>query len=320
MSLAGPIFSDVRARLRPWAAKSGVFFALTVCLGVFGPLSPAKAQAIVETVNGRPITDVDIEQRMKLLRVLHEPASREAAISSLVDDQLRLQESAIYQIKPTDQQIGEDISRTAQKMKIQPQVLFSELQRAGISELHIKEHFAAMVGFMGLTQAFHKGIEASESQIRAEMAREGGKAAVTEYHLRQVVLIIPASQNKNLGVIKGRMEAAQQLRQRFTDCASGLPLARGMDNAAVKEEVVSSSTRLTPQLRQLFDKTEAGHLTPPTRTGEGIEMVAVCSKSASNDDTALRTQISERLLDTELQQDASKRLRELRARAVIVKP
>jgi peptidyl-prolyl cis-trans isomerase SurA len=70
----------------------------------------------------------------------------------------------------------------------------------------------------------------------------------------------------------------------------------------------------------MFDKTEVGHLTAPQRTGEGIEMIAICGRTASNDDTALRAQISERLLDAELQQDAARRLKELRSHAVIVKP
>jgi peptidyl-prolyl cis-trans isomerase SurA len=317
MSLAGCFLPDARAHRRRRAVKSGVFLALAVSLGALAPLSPARAQAVVETVNGRPITDVDIEQRMKLLRILREPASREAAIQSLVDDQLKLQENSLYQIKPTDEQVGGEIARTAQKMKIAPQAFFAEIQRAGISEMHLREHFGAQVGFLGLIQAFHKGVEASESQIRAEMAKEGGKAAATEYRLRQIIFVTPA---KSPEAIKGRMEAAQQLRLRFTDCASGLPLARGMDNVAVKDEVVSSSSRLTPALKQMFDKTEVGHLTAPQRTGEGIEMIAICGRTASNDDTALRAQISERLLDAELQQDAARRLKELRSHAVIVKP
>lgn len=317
MSRAGRFSLIARAHRRQLAVHSGVFLALAVSLGALAPLSPARAQAIVETVNGRPITDVDIEQRTKLLRILRQPASRDAAIQSLVDDQLKAQESSLYQIKPSDEQIGGEIARTAQKLKIAPEALFGEIQRAGVSEIHLKEHFGAIVGFLGLIQAFHKGVEASESQVRAEMAKEGTKAASTEYHLRQVIFVTPA---KSPEAIKGRMEAAQQLRLRFTDCASGLPLARGMDNVAVKDEVVSSSSRLTPVLKQMFDKTEVGHLTPPQRTGEGVEMIAICSKKSSNDDTAMRAAISERLLDAELQQDAAKRLAELRSHAVIVKP
>ena len=54
--------------------------ACAVC-GVlaFGAPAPAHAQAIVASINGYPITTYDIDQRMKLLRALRKPATRDAA-------------------------------------------------------------------------------------------------------------------------------------------------------------------------------------------------------------------------------------------------
>ncbi|HEY5225271.1 MAG TPA: hypothetical protein VIJ06_00625 [Methylovirgula sp.] len=287
--------------------------------GVFGTLAQVHAQAIITTVNGNPITDLDLGQRMKLLHVLRKPASREAALQSLIDDQLRLEELALYQVKPSDAEIGQQIVRTANDMKIAPEALLGELQRSGVSEAHFKEHFSAISGFDGLMQAFHKGVEPSEAQVSAELAKEGSKAtANTEYRIHQVIFIVSASAN-SLAAVKGRMEAAQQLRARFSDCASGLPLARGMDNVAVKDEIVRNSAQLNGQLKILLEKTAAGHLTAPQRTAEGIEMIAVCSKGASTDDSAIRATISAKLLYVEMEAAADKRLKVLRADAVIVK-
>jgi peptidyl-prolyl cis-trans isomerase SurA len=287
--------------------------------GSFAPLSQAHAQAIITTVNGNPITDLDLGQRMKLLRVLRKPASRDAALQSLIDDKLRLQETGLYQVKATDTEIGQEIVRTANDMKISPETLLSELQRAGVSEAHFKEHFAAVTQFDGLIQAFHKGVEPSEEQVRAEMAKESSKGtANTEYRLNQVIFVVPTSAN-SLAAVKGRMEAAQQLRARFSDCASGLPLARGMDNVAVKDEINRTSAQLNAPLRLLLEKTAAGHLTPPQRTSEGIEMLAVCSKGASTDDSAVRAAAAAKLVFIQTEAAAEKRLKDLRAHAVIVK-
>ena len=52
---------------------------------------PAVAQAIVASINGDPITNIDIDERMKMLRVLHKPATREAAIESLFTDRIKIQ-------------------------------------------------------------------------------------------------------------------------------------------------------------------------------------------------------------------------------------
>ena len=295
-----------------------IILAAALFSGLFGPIPQAHAQAIVTTVNGAPITDVDVAQRMKLLHVLRKPASREAALQSLIDDQLMRGEATKYQINVGDPQIGQEIVRTANEMKISPETLVSEMQRVGVSQTHYKDHFSAVSAFFYLVEAFHKGVQPSETEIRAALAKEGGKSGGnTEYRVHQVIFIIPSG--TNLNQIKGRMEAAQQLRTRFTNCASGLSLARAMDNVAVKEEIVRNSTELAAPLKTLLDKTPTGHLTPPQRTTSGIEMIAVCSKSASTDESALRAAISAKLLTAIIEKAAAKRLKELRAHAIIAK-
>ncbi len=319
MTFSGALRRDCQKRpISNWA-KLSIILAMALSCSLFGALPQAHAQQIIATVNGKPITDLDIAQRMKLLHVLRKPATREAAMQSLIDDQLELQETALYQIKLTDAQIGQEMARTAKQMKIAPEAFFGELQRSGVSEAHLKEHFSATLAFYSLIEAFHKGVEASQSQINAELAKEGGKAAITQYKVRQVIFVIPTAIAKNMAAIKGRMDAAEQLRTRFSDCASGLPLASGMDNVAVREEIVRDSSQLSGPVKQLLDKTPVGHLTPPQRSPDGIEMIAVCGKSASNDDTALRTEISQRLLAAEIEAAVQKRLSELRAHAVIAK-
>jgi peptidyl-prolyl cis-trans isomerase SurA len=298
--------------LRAFVGAGALLASLVIC----APL--AQAQAIVATVNGTPITNVDIEQRMKLLRVVHEASSKEAALQSLIDDNLKLDETNKYKIKAGDAEIGSQISRTATKLKMAPEALFAALRSAGVTDIQIKDHFASGFTFRALMQAYSKGIEASETQIREELAKEGGKAAAgTEYVMHQVVFTVPVP--LSVEKINSRTHAAEQLRARFTDCATGLPLARGMDDVAVKEELRRNTRQLTEPLRQMLDKTPAGHLTPPQRSGEGIEMLAVCSKTASTDDTAVRAAISERLLSAQIDAEAEKKLKELRASAIIVK-
>ena len=47
-------------------------------------------------------------------------------------------------------------------------------------------------------------------------------------------------------------------------------------------------------------------------------MVAVCSKGAAKDDSAVRATIAQKLLATHIDADSERRLKELRAKAVIV--
>jgi peptidyl-prolyl cis-trans isomerase SurA len=299
-------------------------FATMLCLGfvvttgcVVLPARPAHAQAIIATVNGDPITDIDLEERMKLLRVLHQPATHDAALESMIEDQLKLDETAKFKIKVSDAEIGQQISKVANQLKMAPQALFDAIQEAGVPESHFKDHFAADFQFNILVQAYNKGVEASETEVRAELAREGGTAAAgIDYRVHQVIFTVLSSEKP--ADIEAKMKAAEQLRTRFTDCDSGLALARGMEDVAVQEEITRNSLQLSEGLKQLLDKTPAGHLTPPSRSSEGIEMIAVCSKDASTDDTALRNAISQKLMAAEIDVDAAKRLKEMRSYAVVV--
>jgi peptidyl-prolyl cis-trans isomerase SurA len=295
-----------------WAA------ALLVAGGVFSVAPRAQAQAIIATVNGAPITSWDVAEREKLLRVMHKPSSYDDALNSMIDDALKLGETDKFKITATSSEIGEQISLEANLMHMAPSALMSAIQQAGISEQHIKDHFTADFEFNLLVQAYNKGVDASEGAIRAELAKDGGRSAAgVDYKLHQVIFTLHG--NNVFAETQERMKAAEQLRLRFTNCAEGLPLARDMDNVAVKDEIIRNSLQISDQLKDLLDKTPTGHLTPPERSSDGVEMIAVCSKGMSTDDTAVRKAISERLLSAQMRADAERRLAELRSYAVIVK-
>jgi peptidyl-prolyl cis-trans isomerase SurA len=278
----------------------------------------ARAQAIIATVNGAPITSWDVTEREKLLRAMHKPASYEDALNSMIDDQLKLGETDKFKIKATDSEIGQQIALEANLMNMAPAALMGAIQHAGVSTQHIKDHFSADFEFNLMVQAYNKGVDASETAIRAEMAKDGGKSAAgVDYRLHQVIFTLHGG--NIFAATQEKIKAANALRERFTNCSEGLPLARNMDDVAVKDEIIRNSLQISDQLKDILNKTPVGHLTPPERTSDGIEMIAVCSKGVSSDDTAVRKAISERLLSAEMRADAARRLAELRSYAVIVK-
>jgi peptidyl-prolyl cis-trans isomerase SurA len=303
------------------------YVRLSFCLAVAGIAAwlapaggggPAIAQTIVASINGDPITNIDIEERTKMLRVLRKPATREAAIESLFTDRLEIGEARKFNIEPRDSDISEQIVKVAQGMKIAPDALVTSLQHAGVTPDHFKAHFSADLAFGVLVQAFNKGVEASEEQVRAELAKQGGKAASgTEYTVRQIIFAIPRSAPPE--TLMGRVHEAEQLRERFTSCEDGVPIARAINDVTVRDPLVKTAVEIGDSLRQLLDKTPAGHLTAPQRSIDGIEMVAVCSKGAAKDDSAARAAIAQKLLAARIAADTERRLKELRAKAVIVK-
>ena len=274
--------------------------------------APARAQAVVASVNDDPVTNVDIEQHMKILRVLNKTATREAALESIYETRLKLMEVSKYKVNPGDQDIGWALGVTARAMKTQPQALLGALQHAGVTDDQWKQKWKAEAGWMQLIRALNRTLEASETEVRAELAKSGASKS-SEYTIRQVILVVP-----NGASAEGRMAEASQLRTRFTDCASGVPLVAAFRDAAVKEPITRSASALNDGLRKILDSTTVGHLTPPSRSPEGIEMIAVCNKSDRQDAAAAENLRSD-LVFKKLQGESDKRYQEIRAKAVIVK-
>jgi len=304
----------------PLRRSNSAKFILAVGLAL-APLSLSSscfAQVIIATVNNDPITNIDVEQRMKMLRVFKKANSQEAALQSVVDDRIKSNEADKYKLKPTESDINHQITQAAARMKVDPNALVGELQRAGVSPDHIKNHFSAEFSFSLLVQALNKGIEASEVQVRQEMAKEGSKAtAATEYTVRQIIL--PLLGNATAATVDARKHVADDIRSRFTDCDTGVPMARSMPDVVVKNPITRNSMQISDGMRQVLEKTPVGHVTQAERSPSGIEMLALCGKNSVKDDATARQAIAQRLLSAHYDKEEERMLKEIRTHYVIKK-
>ena len=292
--------------------------ALTATAVVASPMSCALAQEVVVSVNGDPITSYDIEERIKLLHGLHKPATRDAAIESMIADRLKTREANRFGITIADDEIGVQVQEDAHKMKTTAQQLLGDLARSGTSQEHMRSHFKAELGYVVLIKALNRGVEASENAVRQELARERGKSSITSYTIRQVVFTLSPSDGP--AQVEAAVKQAQALRTRFSSCESGISYAKSLPGVAVRAKLTRDSTQLNDEIKQVLDKTPIGHLTEPSRSGNGIELIAVCNRSAATDEEELHKQIADRLLDEHIQQMAEQKYREMRATAVIDRP
>jgi len=299
-----------RNRLALRAARFAVLLAAAISLGSLAS-TPSHAQAVVASVNDDPVTNVDIEQHMKILRVLQKNATRDAALESIYETRLKLMEMSKYKVNPGDPDIGWALGITARRLKTEPQALVGALQRAGVTEDQWKQKWKSEAGWMQLIRALNRTLEVSETEVRAELAKSGQSKAA-EYTVRQVILVVP-----NGGNAEGRMAEAGQLRARFTDCATGVPMAAAFRDTAVKEPITRSASTLNEALRKILDSTPVGKLTPPSRSPQGIEMLAVCNKS-DRQDSAAAENLRNDMVFKKLQGESDKRYAEVRSKAIIV--
>lgn len=302
----------LKSTLWPLVASLAVATALVLPFG----LHPAAAQGIVTAANGDPITTYDVDQHLKLLQMSHKSATRSEAIEDVVADRLKFDEAKKWGVDAADSDIAAALDRVAAQAKMQPNAWLQAAQRAHIDTDTIRAHLRALAAWNAYVRARNKTLGVSEEEISAQLAKQGSSSRIMSYSLRQIVFVLPAK--ANAAAIEARIRDAQALRNRFTDCGTGVQLARALPDVAVKEALTRTSDALSVPLRTLLSDTPEGHLTPPERSPAGIELVAVCQKSDS-DPTTLRDRVQNELITSKLETVAETMYKQIRAAAVISK-
>ena len=96
----------------------------------------AEGQGLVAVVNDQPITELDITQRIALMKIIGDAASgmtRKQALQSLIDDQVKIAEATRLKMMPGDGEITDRIARMAKSSGLSSYNLPAELKAQGIS-------------------------------------------------------------------------------------------------------------------------------------------------------------------------------------------
>lgn len=94
-------------------------FAAALFAGLIATPLPviAAGQGIVATVNDQPITQLDIDQRLKLLKILGDRGeSRKQALTGLINEKVQISEAKKYKLNASDAQISKQMEKIAKAL------------------------------------------------------------------------------------------------------------------------------------------------------------------------------------------------------------
>ena len=299
--------------------------ALAICslavLASGAGLIPAQAQSIVVMVNGDPITDYDIEQRMKLnFLSTRKQQSRQEVINELIDDKVKIKEGKKFGVEPTASDVDQSFAGMGSRMRLNAEQLTKSLESQGVRPETLKARIKAEIVWTSLVRGRYKErLLVSDKDVAAAVAAAGGdsdqQGQAFEYKMQPIVLIV--SNSSNQAVMEARHKEAEALHARVQTCADANNVFKTTANAVIKEIVVKTSADIPPNLRKLLDDTPIGHLTPPEATKQGIQMVALCARTPTTVDTPKKRQIREEMYTKKYEATSKAYLQEVRKAAMI---
>lgn len=280
---------------------------------------PAAAQVVV-IANGSPITEYDIQQRMKLeASASQKGAARQQIIDDLINDRLKISKAKVYGLEVDDGEVNRAFEGMATRQHVTVQQFSQVLERAGISPNTVKARIRAELTWQQLIRGkFGASLQIGESDIASALKdRNESEASAVGYvyTLYPVTIVVPRGSSE--ATVSAKRGIADNLRTRFVSCNEGLAMARALRDVAVREPITRSSGDLSPQLREILGSIEVGHLTAPEVTPQGLQMFAVCNKKETTAESPLRREVREQIYTKRFESESKKFLEEIRKSAMI---
>ena len=295
---------------------------MSCVVGVFlACATPARAQTVIVMVNGEPITEYDIDQRIKLnFLTTHKQSSRQDVINELIDEMVKIKEAKKFGVDPTASDVDQAYGEMASRMHITADQLSKTLEGQGIRPETLKARVKADLVWGSLVRGRYKErLQVGEKDVNDRVKAEGGDAEqqgdAFEYRMQPVVLIVPRGSAP--AAIEARQKEAEALRARVQSCEEANNYFKSMQSAVIREPVIKTSADIPPVLRKVLDDTPVGHLTPPEVTKDGISMVALCGRKATTLDTPKRKEMRDKMYAQKYTTTSDNYLKEIRKQAMI---
>jgi peptidyl-prolyl cis-trans isomerase SurA len=304
----------------PFPLRSHVALAvLAIC---FAPVAtaPARAQNAVVVVNGDPITNFDIDQRVKLIALSGggKTASRQEAIEELINDRVKIKESKKFNLDLSSSEVEVQYATMAARMRLTHEQLDKVLEGKGIRPETLKSRLKADFLWSQLVRGrYGQSLIVGEKDVNSAIQVKGDgreESGSYEYKMRPVVLFVAKGSAQS--AIDLRKKDAETLRGRIQSCEQAESTFRAMRDGVIRDQITKTSADLPAPLREILDKTPVGQMTAPEVTRQGVEMVALCSRNPSTE-TPEKRAAREKLYSQKYDAQAKKYLEEARRGSMI---
>ncbi len=248
-------------------AKKGTSFllagvvALSLSVGPTPVVAPAQAAtSVVAVVNKTAITSGDVARRTAFLRLQRRSGNLpKIAKQELVDEALKREEIARVGMSVSTSEVDASFERFASSNKMTTAQLTSVLDQAGVGAAHFKAYIAVSMSWPRLVNArYGAGSRGrlSNQDLVTRLLENKQKPVTTEYFLKQVIFVVPASKK---GIVGKRKAEAEKSRASFPGCDGAMEFAKNYLDVSIRNLGRVLDPELPPEWKPLIEKSQGRH-------------------------------------------------------------
>ncbi|MFT6659221.1 SurA N-terminal domain-containing protein [Maritalea sp.] len=290
---------------------------LIALLSLTSVTSTAQAAKVTVVVNGQTITDYDINQRALFMRLERRGKSnsdrRKLAEEELIDEALKTAEARRLGFEANEKAVDQAYTRIAINAKLSVAKLNTILTAAGVQSKTLKDRLRAQYAWQAVvSNVLRQKVKISDLDLDLAAKEKLGETTTYDYMLTEVLFLDSAG-----GSVKSRTAQANQYRKNFNGCDSAVELSLSYRDAAVRKLGRRHSTQLAEPVAAELAKLSVGSISKPRTVANGVQMLAICQKSAAEDLTFVKNKLRNDVGTEKLETEADAYLEKLRKEASI---
>ena len=224
------------------------------------PVSAQNLFAPVAKVNESVVTEFEVQQRQRFLEVLNAPgATREGALSSLIDERLRNEAVAEAGIELTPQGIEDSLAEFASRADLSTEEFTQALGQSGVSRETFRDFVVNSVGWRELVRArYASRVQITDAEINRALGETQGSGV--RVLVSEIIIPAPPQQAARVNALAEQISQSKSTAE-FSNYASrySATASRGRGGRLPWQNL----TDLPPSLQPLILNLAPGEVTDP---------------------------------------------------------
>ena len=261
------------------------------------PATPRSADYIVAVVNSEPITNVDVQTRMEMVRAQMQAAGASAppesvlskeVLERLVLDKIQVQNAKEMGLKVDDYAVSQAVKSVATQNKISEEDMYRRLAQDGISKERFREQLRDQMLVQRLRERdLESRVKVTDADIdqylREQRNSRSNAAAAVNPEINLGHILVAVREGADDATVEAQKAKAQKLVEEIRGGKDFFDVARASSDASDAAQGGLMGLRPADRYPELFvsatQKAAVGSVVGPVRSPAGFHILKVVDRS-----------------------------------------